>query len=269
MDRLFTECVLWMQQHCYAESLTIWMFLLCAATILIAFKKYGAYGLYVYNSMAIVLANIQVLRVAQYATVTEPVALGTVLFTTTFFVNDLLTEHYGLEYAHKSVMLGFWTQIFVTIIMLLTLGHPLPTLDPNNSMLVDTNNNYQAMLQIFSPSLRVLLASLIAYVCSQLLDILIFNRIRDLTNGKYLWLRQNIAMFASGTFDTCLFSFLAWMVFSDTKISYSELFIVYIFSAQAMRFILNISFTPLMYLSYYCVPNKISIFDLKKRPASS
>ncbi len=269
MDSIIREIVFWLQYHTSAEALTIWTFLLCAVAILAAFRFYGAYGLFVYNALAIVVANIQVLRFTQYAMCAEPVALGTVLFTTTFFVNDVLTEHYGSEYARKSVMLGFCTQVFVTILMLLTLGHQLPIDSTGNAATAIAHDNYLAMLQLFAPSLRILTASLIAYVCSQLLDILIFNRIRTITEGKFLWLRQNVAMFISGTFDTFLFSFLAWMLLSDMPISWAELFFTYILSSQVLRLLLNVSFTPLMYMSYYCAPNKpIRIYDFKKRSAS-
>lgn len=261
--------IFWLQYHISAESLTIWTFVLCAVAILAAFRFYGAFGLYVYNALAIVVANIQVLRFTQYSVCAEPVALGTVLFTTTFFVNDVLTEHYGPEYARKSVLLGFWAQILVTLLMLLTLGHQLPADSLANATTAVAHDNYLAMLQLFAPSMRILSASLIAYVCSQLLDILIFNRIRKITQGRFLWLRQNLAMFISGTFDTILFSYLAWILLSDMPISWSELFFTYIISAQALRFILNVSFTPLMYMSYYCAPNKtVRLYNFKKRPAS-
>lgn len=254
MDSLIRESVYWLQQHASAEALTIWLFLLCAAAILALLRFYGAFGLYVYNAMAIIFANIQVLRFTQYNTFTEPVALGTVLFTTTFFVNDVLTEHYGPEYAKKSVTFGFWAQLLVTAWMILALGHPLPVQSDPNATLVDAHMNYEAMMQIFTPSMRILMASLISYICSQWLDITIFNKLRTITKGKFLWLRQNLAMFLSGTFDTFLFSFLAWMVLSETPISWRELIFTYVISSQIMRFILNISFTPLIYMSYRCVP---------------
>ena len=126
--------------------------------------------------------------------------------------------------------------------------------------LINAHTNYTAMLQLFSPSLRILVASLIAYVCSQWLDILIFNRLRTLTNNKFVWFRQNVAMLMSGLFDTFIFSFLAWVLLSDAPISWHELFFTYVLSSQIIRFILNISFTPFMYMSYNCVSNRTKVF---------
>lgn len=254
MDNLALQCIYWLQAHAPAEALTLWTFILCAITIFGLLRFYGLAGLYTYNVLAIVVANIQVLSVTQYQSFAEPVALGTVIFTTTFFVNDVITEHYGAEAAKKSVWLGFWGQILVTVWMVLALAHKLPTLDGASANIQGAHQNYLATLQLFAPSIRILAASLIAYFCSQWLDILIFNKIRNVTAGKYLWLRQNVAMFISGALDTFLFSFLAWMLFSSTAISWHELFFTYFITAQIMRFALNITFTPLMYMSHRYVP---------------
>lgn len=267
MDNLILETVYWLQIHLSAEVITVWLFLFCAITILTLLKLYGAFGLYVYNAIAIVVANIQVLRFTQYATFNEPVALGTVLFTTTFFVNDVLTEHYGTKYAKRAVTLGFLAQILVCILMLFALGHPLPTI--NSPAIVDANKNYFAMLQLFTPSLRILIASLVAYICSQFLDIILFSSLRKITNGRMLWFRQNMAMLLSGFFDTCLFSAIAWVWLCDTPVSWRELLFTYILSAQIIRLLLNVSFTPLMYLSYYFLPNeKLQFYNTEKRTQS-
>lgn len=259
MDNLIRDGIYWLQAHASAEALTIWSFLLCAITIFAMLKFHGVIGLYIYNVLAIVIANIQVLSVTQYQSFAEPVALGTVLFTTTFFVNDVITEHYGAACAKKSVILGFWGQIIITSWMLLALGHPSPNLQNATHTVLEAQKNHLAMLRLFAPSVRILAASLIAYFCSQWLDILIFSKIRKITAGKFLWLRQNIAMFISGAADTFLFSFLAWMLFNETPVSWQELIFTYFISAQIMRFALNITFTPLMYMSYRYVPatNKI------------
>jgi queuosine precursor transporter len=249
LDNLIFEIINWLQIHLSAEMLTVWSFLFCALAILGLLRFYGVYGLYAYNVLAVVIANIQVLRFTEFQYFSEPVALGTVLFTTTFFVNDVITEHYGIQYAKKSIMLCFWGQLLVMLWMLIALGHPLPTTDSFDPVIATAHENYLAMLKLFAPSLRILIASLVAYLCSQLLDILIFNAIKYLTHGKYLWLRQNLAMLLSGFCDTFLFSVLAWKWFSTIPISYTELIFTYVLSAQIMRMLLNVSFTPLMYMS--------------------
>lgn len=241
MDHIIRDIVLWLQMHVSAELLTIMTFGLCAIAILGLLRFYGLLGLYVYNAMALVVANIQVLRLTTFEHFSEPVALGTVLFSTTFFVNDLISEHYGPKMAIKCVTIGFWIQLLMVFWMVLTLGHPV---------ISSADNTQSALMQLFTPSLRIFVASIIAYWCSQWLDVFIFARLRTITKGKFLWLRQNVSMFVAGFVDTLIFSALAWRWFSETPYAWGELFITFVISAQIIRFFINLAATPFMYLSY-------------------
>jgi uncharacterized integral membrane protein (TIGR00697 family) len=253
MDNFIRQSIYWLQHSVSAEILTIILFLVSAVMILSLLRFYGAFGLYVYNALALTIANIQVLRFTYYESFSEPVALGTVLITTTFFVNDILSEHYGPAVAKRCVTLGFWAQCIVIIWMVLALGHPLIPLENATNAVKEAHLNYEAMMQLFTPSLRILFASLIAYFVSQWLDIVVFNQLRKATKSRFLWLRQNSAMLIAGFLDIVLFSVLAWSLLNEQHISATELWVTYILSAQIIRMILNVAFTPLMYLSYTCV----------------
>jgi queuosine precursor transporter len=257
MDNLIQNLVIWLQSHASAELLTLATFAICAIVILALLRFYGAIGLYVYNAIALVVANIQVLRLTSFEHFSEPVALGTVLFTTTFFVNDLLSEHYGPKVAAKCVNLGFIVQILMTLFMILTIAHPLvPIQETSPPALMTAHHAHEAMMQLFTPSLRIIIASLIAYWISQWLDVLIFARLRVITQGRFLWLRQNVSMIVGGFIDTVIFSVLAWRWMSHTPVPWFELFMTYIISAQLIRLVLNLGSTPLMYLSYFCLGSK-------------
>lgn len=252
MDHYIRDTVFWLQVHTSAELLAIITFIACGISILALFRSYGAAGLYVYNALALVVANIQVLRLTTYQSFTEPVALGTVLFTTTFFVNDLLSEHYGPEVAKKCVNIGFWVQLLMVIWMVLTLGHPIvPSIDMST-----VDPIHEAMMELFTPSLRIFIASIIAYWCSQWLDVFVFAKLRVVTAGRLLWLRQNVSMLVAGFVDTFIFSALAWREFSDTPYTWFELFATFIISAQIIRIFINLAATPLIYISYRCMPHE-------------
>lgn len=249
MDHYIRDTVLWLQMHASSELLTIITFAVCSVAILSLLRFYGVLGLYVYNALALVVANIQVLRLTTYQNFAEPVALGTVLFTTTFFVNDLLSEHYGPAVAKKCVNIGFWVQLLMVIWMVLTLGYPIVASADIHA--VDSIN--EAMMHLFTPSLRIFVASIIAYWCSQWLDVFIFAKLRVITGGRLLWLRQNASMLVAGFVDTFIFSALAWRWFSETPYTWLELFATFIISAQVIRIFINLAATPLMYFSYRCI----------------
>jgi uncharacterized integral membrane protein (TIGR00697 family) len=224
-----------------SELASFLTFCVCAGAIVCATRG-GYYALCAYNVLAVVLANIQVLRAGVYFTTPEPVALGTVLFATTYLVSDLITEHYGTKAAYRAVRLTFWAQILVCVWMVLCLAHPTFSHDAYQNT-VDTS-----MRILFIPSTRILIASLTSFLISQSLDIYIFQWIRRCFNGHYLWLRQNIAMCISGLFDNFLFSVMAWRVLNPEPLSWRTLMITYVLSGYSVRFCVNILGTPLMYI---------------------
>ena len=64
-------------------------------SVLIFLKIFGEVGLYIYTVVAVIVANIQVLKLVKFSFFIDPVALGTILFASTFLCTDILTEFYG------------------------------------------------------------------------------------------------------------------------------------------------------------------------------
>ncbi len=241
IDHQIENIVIWLQilPSEYASLLT---FLICIITIIGA-CRYGYAGLWVYNTLAVVVANIQVLRLGVYWTTSEPIALGTVLFATTFLVTDIITEHYGAKAAKQSITISFVAQFLVSLWMILCLAHP-------GIHTMEQTTIYKSMFALFLPSARFFIASLIAYVASQHLDILIYQWIKDKTKGRHLWLRQNISTFISGIIDNLLFSILAWIILNPEPLTLYSAIISYALAGYIIRFIINILGTPILYLSY-------------------
>ena len=77
------------------------MLLFCFSSILVFLKLFGYVGLYVYSALAVIIGNIQVLKTVDFFYSPEPVALGTVLFASTFLCTDILSEHFGREKLEK------------------------------------------------------------------------------------------------------------------------------------------------------------------------
>lgn len=226
------------------ELLALITLLFASVKILGLFRLYGLIGLMCYITMAYIATNIQVLHMAQYSFASEPVALGTVLFATTFLVSDIITEHYGAAKARMAVGLSFITQIAFTILMILTIAHP-----PLHNERV-----LSAMEVIFLPAPRLLIASLIAYLSSQLLDIWIFQKLSKQTNKKHLWFRTFASTAISALVDNFIFSVLAWVILSPTPVSFHTLIFTYVLGTYVARLVVAAISTPVIYLSYYCLP---------------
>lgn len=261
MDNIIFSIIHYLQSLS-AEFLSLILFLTCSVIILAMLRFFGAVGLYIYSTIAIIMANIQVLTVAEFSFSSKPIALGTVVFATNFLVSDILTEHYNKKTAQTALWLSIWGQIIVTIVMVLALGYKPIECNPSKMSAVGATNSL-AMLKLFSPSPRLLIASLLAYAISQLFDIWIFQKVKDVSHNRLLWLRVNASTLLSGLLDNTVFSVIAWVILSSNPVDFSTLVFTFIFGTYLIRVIISFLSTPIIYLSYYFLP-KIDLFHEPK-----
>ena len=222
------------------------MLFFCFFSILIFLKLFGIVGLYVYSALAVIGGNIQVLKQVDFFYSPEPVALGTVLFASTFLCTDILSEHFGREKANKNVLIGFVSFLFMTIIMLITIGFNPSTDDWAQ----------ESLSNIFTPLSRFFIASMIAYLLSQYFDVWIYNFLKKLTINKYLWLRNNLSTILSSLIDNTIFSLLAWIILNPNPEFLYKVITTYILGTYFLRILIALIDTPFLYLSKLFLPKK-------------
>jgi len=128
------------------------------------------------------------------------VSVGIFAYPLTFICTDIVEEVRGRKITEQFVKIG----IIACLIsfLLVYIGVSLP---PAGRYTI--NESYVA---VFSSSLRMIIASLIAFVVAQYHDIWAFNFWKKKTNGKMLWLRNNLSTIFSQLIDTTLFMFIAF-----------------------------------------------------------
>lgn len=255
MDTILIVPLIESLQSLPAEVTSVILFIVCATAILWLLRLFGANGLYLYNIVAVLASNIQVLKGVQFSVGAEPVALGTVVFATTYLCSDMLTEYYGKKAALIGIGYCFAAQILMTILMIITIGHPRLPLDHIGS--AGTHHmlaTEHAMALLFTPSPRLLLASLLAFSISQINDIWLFQWISKLTKERMLWLRTTVSAVISALVDTTIFSVIAWVILAPEPVSFSVLIFTYILGTFATRVLIGLFSTPVMYMSKACIP---------------
>ena len=120
-----------------------------------------------------------------------------------FFASDCYAELYGKGAAQVLVNVAFVMNFLVLALVWSTILAPAAqsSIDPDTFELV------------LGASTNIVAGSLIAYLVSQNLDVVVFHAIKEATDGELLWLR-NIASTATSQFvDTVLFVSIAfWIV---------------------------------------------------------
>lgn len=240
-------------QSAPAEITSLMMLLITGVGCLLFFRTLGLFGLYSFISISVLAANIQVLTAVRFSFFSEPVVMGTVVFAGTYMASNIITEHYGQEAARKGIWIGFASMLFMTILMVLTMGWPKLELAGEH---IRFDQAREAIETLFMPAPAIFVASFIAYIASQYNDIWIFHMVRKLTAGRMLWLRTNLATVISAFVDTVIFSFFAWWVFAPDPLSLSTIWYTYILGTYIIRIGLSFINTPFVYLSYSFKPPK-------------
>ncbi len=145
------------------------------------------------------------------------ISVGILPYPITFLITDVISEIYGKKKANQVVTVGIFASFFSMAIIY--LANAVPAIDSSPV-------NDQIFSQVFGLSPIAVLASMMAYLFAQFIDIRIFHFWKAYTKGKYLWLRNNFSTFTSQFVDTltvllllCSFGVLPWNIFYSLLLS--------------------------------------------------
>ncbi|HIC51831.1 MAG TPA: VUT family protein, partial [Candidatus Marinimicrobia bacterium] len=121
------------------------------------------------------------------------VPAGVLAYPFTFLATDLICELYGKKRAQTLVWIGFFMNFFM--LGLMTLGHYLQDAQGISGATSTFDSVYTFMV-------GNVIASMIAYLIAQSIDVRMFHFWKRLTKGKHLWLRNNLSTTVSQMVDT-------------------------------------------------------------------
>jgi len=124
-----------------------------------------------------------------------------IVYPFTFLFTDIIGELYGKEEADRTVWYGLLASVFAMLIIYAgMLLPPAPFMGKQQAA-------YEVLL---GPNRRIVLASLLAYVCSQKHDVWAFHFWKRVTNGRHKWLRNNLSTMTSQLIDSVIFIGIAF-----------------------------------------------------------
>jgi uncharacterized integral membrane protein (TIGR00697 family) len=178
-------------------------------------------------------------------------SVGMIPFPVTFVLTDILNEFYGKRAARFVTLVGLGMALFAFAVIYIALGldwAPL-TRDPSYTGTVENSFN-----NVFGGSQRILVASMIAYIIGQFLDITLFNLIKRLTQNRLLWLRATGSTVVSQLIDTVVVQFVAW-----TGVLPLEVIISIIFTSYVVKLLVAVGLTPIIYAGHALVERWMGI----------
>ena len=152
-------------------------------------------GLFISTLVAANLLGSKITTIAGVA-----VSVGIFAYPFSFLITDIVAEVFGKEKTKKFILSGFIS--LIAVILLTALAIILPPAGR-----YQFNEEYRI---IFSASLRITIASLIAFTLAQYHDVWAFHFWKKKTGGRWLWLRNNLSTIVSQFIDTTIFMFVAF-----------------------------------------------------------
>lgn len=187
---------------------------------------------------ALVTANVIAAKIVAIGPLYVPA--GVLAYSITFAVTDTLCEVWNRRITQIVVNAGFAVLVLVWVLIALALQWPGAPFWPHQG----------AFVQTLGATSRIILASLIAYGVSQTLDVWVFSRLKTLTRGRWLWLRNNVSTFFSQLVDTVIFITIAF---------YGELPILQLMWAQLLvKYAIALVDTPVVYGLVYLVRRRLN-----------
>lgn len=120
-------------------------------------------------------------------------SVGLLPYPLTFLVTDLISEIFGKRKANAVVLSGLAASV-MTLLIITLAGHAQATAW---SPVTDDQFNH-----VFGQTALAVGASMAAYLLAQFFDVRIFHFWKSLTQGKHLWLRNNLSTIPSQIVDT-------------------------------------------------------------------
>jgi uncharacterized integral membrane protein (TIGR00697 family) len=117
-------------------------------------------------------------------------------YAVTFFASDCYAELYGKTAAQVVVNVGFAMNLVLLGLVWATILAPVAQTSAVGAA---------AFRTVLGAGTNVVAGSLLAYVLSQNWDVLVFHRLRTLTGGDHLWLRNLASTGTSQALDTVVF----------------------------------------------------------------
>ena len=186
-------------------------------------------------------------------------SVGVIIWPVVFITTDIINEYFGKKGIKKISYFTILLIIYVFIIIYMSTK-----LTPNNYWLninsVDNHGNPfnidYAYNIIFLQSTGIIIGSIIAFLIAQILDVIVFHKLKRMTKGKFIWLRATGSTLISQFIDSFVVLFIAFYLLApnDKVWSLSQVFSVG-FDNYTFKFIIAILITPLIYFAHYLIDN--------------
>jgi uncharacterized integral membrane protein (TIGR00697 family) len=166
-------------------------------------------------------------------------SVGVIPWPIVFLSTDLINEYYGKQGVRRITFVAVAMIIYAFIIIYLTM---LP--DAAEGISPVSNDAYK---EVLSQSMWIIVGSIVAFMVSQLVDVLVFHVFRRKTKGRHLWARATGSTVVSQFVDSIVILGIAFYL--PGKITLPQ-YLGFAITNYSYKVIIAVLITPLIYLGH-------------------
>lgn len=168
-------------------------------------------------------------------------SIGIILWPVVFVLTDLINEYYGRTGVRKLTFITIGLIIYTYFLITVAINLNAVDFSPVNDSI---------FLTVFGQSQWIIIGSIIAFLSSQLVDVYIFWRLRNVTGKRMIWLRATGSTLVSQLIDTFVVQFIAFVI--PGKWAFGEFFVNASWG-YFFKLLVALALIPLIYLGHFAI----------------
>ncbi len=175
-------------------------------------------------------------------------SVGVLPWPLVFILTDVINDYYGVRGVRFLTILTAAIIVFAFAVMYFAIGMP-----PDMGWWIASGatsgvpDMQAAFANIFGQSMNIILGSIAAFLIGQLVDALVFRRIKRATGDRRIWLRATGSTLVSQLIDSVVVTYLAFWVLRDMSFPLATALVL---TAYLYKFTVALLSTPLIYLAH-------------------
>lgn len=168
-------------------------------------------------------------------------SIGIILWPVVFVLTDLINEYYGRSGVRKLTFITIGLIIYTYILITIAINLKAVGFSPVGDDVFQT---------VFGQSQWIIVGSICAFFTSQLVDVYVFWKLRNVTGKRMIWLRATGSTMISQLIDTFLVQFIAFVL--PGKWSFGDFFVNASWG-YAFKLLVAVGLIPLIYLGHFAI----------------
>ena len=168
-------------------------------------------------------------------------SIGIILWPVVFLLTDLINEHYGKQGVRKLTYITIGLIIYTFVLISIGMSIKSVSFSPINDATFNA---------VFGQSQWIIVGSIVAFLCSQLVDVYVFWVFRNLTGGKLIWLRATGSTMVSQLIDTFVVQYIAFVL--PGKWAFNE-FVRNAAWGYSFKLLVAFCLIPLIYVGHFLI----------------